>query len=464
MGAGMGEQGRVEMPDMGKQWQEFLIEELASSEPNALATGPFGSAISSKYFTDCGVPVIRGSNLSANVSERLKDEGIVFVSNDKAKEFRRSIASRGDLVFTCWGTINQIGFIDCRSRFEKYIISNKQMKLSVDRTKVDPLFLYYIFSGPEKQTEIIDNGIGSSVPGFNLGQLRKHAVLLPPLDEQIQIVGILGALDDRITLLRETNATLEGIIQELFKSWFVDFDPVRAKAEGRDLEGVPPEAEDLFPSEFENSELGAIPKGWRVASIKDLTTKIQYGLTQSASSTPVGPRFLRITDIQGGSVDWNKVPYCRVSEKEYSKYKILPHDILVARTGASTGENIYLFSAPDAVFASYLVRFQFPGLGIGRLVGAYMRTSAYFEYVASCRGGSAQPNASAQALAGARIVIPEAGVADQFAQLVAPMDQRIVANQNVIESLSDIRDTLLPRLMSGKLRISPCASGVEEML
>ena len=166
---------------MSSEWRLTTVEEIAAPRPAAMATGPFGSSISAKYFVPSGVPVIRGGNLSADVTVRFNDEGLVFVSEEKASEFQRSTAVRGDLVFTCWGTINQVGLVDASSRHARYIVSIKQMKLSVDSTKVDSLFLYYLFSGPEKQADILNNGIGSSVPGFNLGQLKKHELLLPPV-------------------------------------------------------------------------------------------------------------------------------------------------------------------------------------------------------------------------------------------------------------------------------------------
>jgi type I restriction enzyme S subunit len=106
---------------MSSEWRVATVEDIAAPYPTALATGPFGSAISSKYFLDSGVPVIRGSNLSADVSTRLIDDGLVFVSPEKAGEFQRSVVNRGDLVFTCWGTINQVGLIDSRSKFASVV-------------------------------------------------------------------------------------------------------------------------------------------------------------------------------------------------------------------------------------------------------------------------------------------------------------------------------------------------------
>ncbi|MFO6407054.1 restriction endonuclease subunit S, partial [Pseudomonas aeruginosa] len=204
------------------EWQDFFVEDIAAPGKNSLATGPFGSSISSKFFVEQGVPVIRGGNLSAEVGKRLDDEGLVFVSKDKAEEFSRSVVGVGDLIFTCWGTINQVGLIDSRASHPNYVISNKQMKLSVGRSKADPLFLYYLFSGPEKQQEILNNGIGAAVPGFNLGQLRKMVISLPKLEEQKAITSVLSDLDDKIDLLHRQNKTLEAMAETLFRQWFME--------------------------------------------------------------------------------------------------------------------------------------------------------------------------------------------------------------------------------------------------
>src|SRR5689334_23218014 len=133
---------------MADEWREVAIDQLKAPSDNALATGPFGSSIGSRFFSSSGVPVIRGGNLSEDIGIRLSDQGLVFLSPDKAREFSRSTVREGDLIFTCWGTVNQVGLIDGRARHREYIISNKQMKLTPDPAKADSLFLYYLFSGP----------------------------------------------------------------------------------------------------------------------------------------------------------------------------------------------------------------------------------------------------------------------------------------------------------------------------
>ncbi len=308
---------------MGGEWTKCTVDDIKSSAPNALATGPFGSAISSRHFVDSGVPVIRESNLSQNVGIRLIDDGLAFLTEEKAREFSLSLARQGDLVFTCWGTIDQVGLVDKRSRFSEYVVSNKQMKLTPDPKKADSLFFYYLFSSPQMQGEILNQGIGSSVPGFNLGQLRSIAIVLPPLDEQRSIAHILGTLDDKIELNRQMNETLEAMARTLFKSWFVDFDPVRAKAEGRDP-GLPKPLADLFPDSFEDSELGEIPTGWRVGSLGNVAEHLRRGV-QPNEIQPTTP-YIALEHIPRPCIalsEWDAADGLESNKFEFKKGEIL---------------------------------------------------------------------------------------------------------------------------------------------
>lgn len=201
------------------QWKEVGVDDLAARTPNALATGPFGSAIGSKYFRTSGVPVIRGGNLSANSEVRLSDESLVFLDQAKAVEFTRSVARRGDLVFTSWGTINQVGLIDDSAAYDSYVISNKQMKFTPDPGKSSAEFLYYLFSTPAMQRVILNGAVGTGVPGFNLTRLRSLKFLVPCLAEQQKIAHAIGETDKLIAGLKSLIAKKRdvrlGMAQEL---------------------------------------------------------------------------------------------------------------------------------------------------------------------------------------------------------------------------------------------------------
>ena len=459
---------------MSSEWRIVTVEEIAAPAPSAMATGPFGSSISAKHFVEAGTPVIRGSNLSADVSTRLLDAGLVFVSAEKAAEFQRSTVRRGDLIFTCWGTINQVGLIDSRSKYDSYVVSNKQMKLTVDRAKADARFIYYVFSGPDKQTEILDNGIGSSVPGFNLGQLKRHEVLLPSLPEQMAIADFLELLDDRIALLRETNATLEAIAQALFKSWFVDFDPVRAKMEGRAPEGMDEATAALFPDALEESELGKVPKGWRMSHLADLTSthhgSIQTGpfgsQLHASDYVDSGVPVVMPKDIKDRRVMTDSV--ARVSQENadrLTRHKLMAGDIVFSRRGDV--ERHALITEREAGWLC----------GTGCLLlrpGKSWRSSTFLSMALNAAQartwlvqhavGATMPNINTGILGSVPVLLPPDALLSAFEDVVSATELQRSHNSSTAETLATLRDTLLPRLISGQLRLRDTQCVSEEVM
>lgn len=446
---------------MSSEWPLVRIEDIAANQPSAMATGPFGSSISSKFFQESGIPVIRGSNLSADVQIKIDDLGLVFVSEDKAKEFPRCIVSNGDLVFTCWGTINQVGLIDDTATYQKYLISNKQMKLTVDRTKADSRFVYYVFSGPTKQSEIIENGIGSSVPGFNLGQLRKHSFRLPPLAEQQAIADVLDIFSNRISLLRETNATLEAIAQALFKSWFVDFEPVHARARGEQPAGLPPEVAALFPDSFEESDLGMVPKGW---SLSPLSEACEINPTRKLKKGEMAPY------LDMASVATSGHTVAGVADREMgSGTKFINGDTLLARitpclengktafvdflaqeqTGWGSTEFVVLRpKAPLPTYHGYLLA----------------RHPAFREHaIQSMSGTSGRQRVQNDVLGRYLVTVPSEKVTMAFNDVISPLQQKITENHRQAQTLANLRDTLLPRLISGQLRLPDAEQQLKDL-
>ncbi len=391
---------------------------------------------------------------------------MVFVSHEKANEFQRSVAKRGDLVFTCWGTINQVGLIDSRSKFDSYIVSNKQMKLTIDPVKADHRFIYYVFSGPAKQNEILENGIGSSVPGFNLGQLKRHEILLPPVQEQVRIADFLEAFDDRITLLRETNATLESIAQALFKSWFVDFDPVRAKAEGRQPEGMDATTAALFPDSFEESELGLVPKGWRVRAIGELVEGIYDGPHATPAESADGPVFLGIKNLTGTSLDLSDIRH--ISESDWTQW--------TRRIEPRHGDIVFSYEATLGFFA--LIP---PGVRccLGRrlaLVRPHAENGAgmfwFHQFISApfqqlldkhTIHGATVNRIALKAFPSYPVLNPPEPLKSTFVDSVAPLWAAIHGNQAQAKTLTQLRDTLLPRLISGQLRLPEAEALVAEV-
>ncbi len=203
-----------------KGWQILSVDRIKAKERYSCVAGPFGSSISAKYFTETGVPVIRGCNLTDDMTQFIP-EGFVFVSEDKAKTFPGQHVKAGDLVFTCWGTLGQVGLIPEDGPYKEYIISNKQLKLRPDQGQSDNRYLYYYFSTPQMVRHINDIAIGTAVPGINLGLLKRIKVVIPPLPTQKKIAAILSAYDDLIENNKRRIALLEKMAEEIYREWFV---------------------------------------------------------------------------------------------------------------------------------------------------------------------------------------------------------------------------------------------------
>jgi len=327
------------------------------------------------------------------------------------------------------------------------------------RSEFDSRFLAYYLKSDVFLTFIRSVlGDKSAQPNASASTMTK-APLSAPRDkaEQRAIAHILGTLDDKIELNRRMSETLEAMARALFKSWFIDFDPVRAKMDGRwrrgqSLPGLPAHLYDLFPDSFEDSELGEIPKGWEVKKLSDLCST-QYGYTASAVDEPVGPKFLRVTDINKHNwIEWGEVPHCAIEPDARASYSLQVGDLVVARM-ADPGKSAIIEEDIDAVFASYLVRLKTPSLGYSYYVYGFLKSDLYAKYAEGAKSGSVQSNMNAKVIVGASLAVPTKAIIDEFFRAVLLLRQRLVANVRQSRILAALRDALLPKLISGELRV-----------
>ncbi len=327
-----------------------------------------------------------------------------------------------------------------------------------DDSKCDVYFVEYMFRYLKRRIQ--HEASGSVQDNINLATLDRLYFPLPPLAEQRAIARILGTLDDKIELNRQTNQTLEAMASAIFKSWFVDFDPVRAKKEGRQPAYMDAATARLFPQEFEDSVLGEIPKGWEVKKLSELCST-QYGYTEKAAQEPIGPKFLRVMDINKQNwIEWDSVPYCTIDENKKPKYALQVGDIIVARM-ADPGKSAIIEEPVDAVFASYLVRLKAQSLSHAYYVYGFLKSRLYREYSEGVASGSVQKNMNAKVIVDADLVIPERKLLDKFLNQVLPLRKKLVANVEESQTLANIRDTLLPKLMSGEIRVKEAEKQIE---
>lgn len=433
-------------------WLHSTLGDVAKAN-YGLVDGPFGSNLPASEYILSGVPVIRGSNLSLG-QRRFNADEFVYVSEAFAQRLARSFCHPDDIIFTKKGTLGQTGIVPTSSGFDKFLLSSNQMKLSVDPQKAVPLFVYYFVSAPANRLKIIQDSTVTGVPKTNLAYLRDFPIFLPPLEEQKAISEILGALDEKIDLNRTMNETLEAMAQALFKSWFVDFDPVRAKTEGRDT-GLPAHIATLFPDSFDDSELGEIPKGWAIGPLLEQARLLSGGT----------PKTDRVEYWEGGDILWASAKDVSQSSQtflistdrnitrlglEQSATQLIPKfaTVVVAR-GATTGRMVIfgremamnqtcyaLVSSVVSPFSLYcLLRHTMPEL-------VHAAHGSVFDTITTATFNQA------------RVTKPSDAVKEAFEEAVRPLFERILSNSIESETLISLRGTLLPKLISGEIRVA----------
>ena len=305
---------------------------------------------------------------------------------------------------------------------------------------------------------------GAVMPKLTQGNLNKILLACPPVDEQLRIVGVLGGLDDRIALLRETNATLERIAQALFKSWFVDFDPVRAKLEGRVPEGMDEATAALFPDGLEESELGMVPRGWCVCRLGELSSYLSRGISPKYLEDG-GVLVLNQKCIRDFSVDYGKGRRHDTLQRKIEGRQVAMGDVLVNSTGVGTlGRVAQVLALPEeVVIVDSHVTIVRPGPNLSWPYLGQLMMRKQPEIEAMGEGSTGQTELSRSKLAEVMVLVPSPDVLVVFDQCVIPMKQRISLNETRMQNLASLRDTLLPRLISGQLRLPEVNAHLDAM-
>ena len=347
-----------------------------------------------------------------------------YLSELGASTVKSSIIPAGSVMVSCIGS--DMG----KSVIAKHrCVTNQQINSIVVDAQFSSEFIYYNLSMRKAELQHLASG-GSTMPILNKGMFSEVKIDLPPLVEQLQIAETLATLDDRITLLRETNATLEAIAQALFKSWFVDFDPVRAKMEGRAPEGMDEATAALFPYGLEESALGLVPKGWRVGMLQDLLL-LQRGFDLPSQDRVPGDYPIIAASGPSGT---HTVPMAKGPGVVTGRSGVLGRVFLELEDYWPLNTTLWVkeFRAATPCYAYELLRlldFQ------------------------SFNAGSAVPTLNRNHVHSLRYLIPSKDCVQAYESLALQLQVRVRLNSQQAQTLATLRDTLLPRLISGQLRL-----------
>ena len=408
-----------------------------------------------------GIPFARAGDIN---------DGFHFKSGDHLPECDawkagNKLSEVGDVVFTSKGTVGRFGYVT--ESIQRFVYSPQLcFWRSLDRSAIDPRFLFYWVQGKEFYQQYKSVSQKTDMAEYvSLSDQRSMEITLPFSGQQKAIAHILGTLDDKIELNRKTNETLEAMAKALFKSWFVDFDPVRAKAEGRPT-GLPAEISDLFPDSFEDSELGEIPSAWKVGTIASSVGEVFDGPHATPKEADEGNIFLGIKNMTGSSLDLSDVKLIGLDDWSQWTRRVEPRaDDIVFTYEAALG----LFAViPDGLKCCL-------GRRMALIRSKVWNGTPYFwfhQFIAkpfqkvieerSIHGATVNRTPLTE-FPGYPILEAPESLRLAFEQAASALWARIHTEAKQAASLASLRDALLPKLISGEIRIPDAEKMLEEV-
>jgi len=400
-----------------------------------------------------GIPLITAKVVKAGRIET-PDE---FISVDDYEPWmRRGIPEAGDVLITTEAPLGEVAQLGS----ERVALAQRLIAIRGKQGVLDNGFLKFLLQSADVQDQLRARASGTTVLGIKQSELRKVLLTLPTVEEQRAIAHILGTLDDKIELNRQMNETLETMARVLFKSWFENFDPVRAKAEGRDS-SLPGPLADLFPDSFEDSELGEIPKGWEVKRFADTIDIIGGGTpkTSVAEYWDGEIPWFSVVDAPSNSDVWVTDTAKKITHEAVrnSSTRVLAVGTTIISARGTVGR-VALVAVPMAMNQSCY--------GLRGKVGAhgfftYYATRALVTRLQQHAHGSVFDTITQDTLAGVALASPPAKLIEAFEAHVAPILERIRASLFDTRSLATLRDTLLPKLITGELRLAELAEFIK---
>jgi type I restriction enzyme S subunit len=282
----------------------------------------------------------------------------------------------------------------------------------------------------------------TTLPSLQRHVLEDLVVTLPPESEQRAIARVLAtiqrAVEAQDQLIAATRAFKRALMRHLFT-----------------YGAVPPADAARVP--LKDTEIGAVPVGWEVVRLGEVCEKPQYGYTESATEKPIGPKFLRITDIQNGGVNWSIVPHCPISESLFEKYALKDGDIVVARIGATTGKSYFISNPPPSVFASYLIRVRTKATLLPKYLSYFAETEDYWKQINESKGGRLKQGINIPILTSLRLQLPPLPEQRAIARILTAVDAKIAAEEKRKAALQTLFKTMLHQLMTGQIRVNAAA-------
>lgn len=414
------------------EWRDYKLGNIAD-----IQTGPFGSQLHQRDYVDIGTPCIMPTNIGSNLNIII--DNIAHIKEEDVKRLNKYCVREGDIIYSRRGDIEKCAFINKEE--EGWLCGTGCLRIRINAEKAIPHFVAYQLSTKVCKRWVVNNAVGTTMPNLNTGILNDLPLMMPSMDTQAHIVSILKSFDDKIAINRRICENLEAQAQALFKHWFIDFAPFKN-------------------GQFVESELGMIPEGWRVESIGKLQLIVtDYVANGSFASLKENVKlyqeeeyayFIRNTDLKSGKFG---VFVDKHSYEFLSKSRLLGGEIIISNVGdvgsvflcprlnkpMTLGNNIIMIKSEDAALNAYLYLLFKCSFGQG--------------LIRSITGGSAQPKFNKTDFKSLKIIMPPRTIITNYVDNLLQMINIIEANKQESSRLSTLRDTLLPKLMSGQIKV-----------
>ena len=439
-----------DLPTLPDGWEYLPLENCARSNSISYGVVQPGTPVAD------GVPIIRVNNFC---DTRIDLSEIMKIAPEIEAKYGRTRLVGGEVLMTLVGSVGQVAVVP--KSLEGFNVA-RAVGVIHPLPHVAPEWIALCLRSPLSQYLLISRANTTVQTTINLKDVRALPIPIPPEAERRNITAMVSVLDDRIALLRETNATLEAIAQALFKSWFVDFDPVHAKQQGIAPEGLDEATAALFPDSFEESELGLVPRGWGVSTVGDSSTYLNRGISPKYVEAG-GVIVVNQKCIRDFIVDLTKARRHDPKQRKIDGRELSVGDVLVNSTGVGTlGRVAQILNLEEACIVDSHVTVvradREPGWNYMGL--ALMRKQPEIESFGE--GTTGQTELGRSKLAGIKLIIPPKSILREFDDMSIPLRRRFAANLSQAKILSTLRDTLLPRLISGQLRVPEAEAMLKE--
>ncbi|MGR0151938.1 restriction endonuclease subunit S (plasmid) [Vibrio parahaemolyticus] len=371
-------------------------------------------------------------------------------------KLNKNLLSQGDIVVARTG--NSTGENYMFSGDEPSVFASYLIRFKVDSNIANPHYVWLQMRTKRWWDFVSGAKSGSAQAGANATVLGKFEVTLPPKNVQDYVVDVISCLSSKISLNTSTNQTLEEMAQAIFKSWFVDFDPVKAKMNGEQPEGMDAATASLFPEKLVESELGLIPEGWSVRPLGSLIDFMTGFAFKSKQFTESGVRLARGDNVKEGRFHWgDKSRYWPDVTPELEKYHLQSGDILIGMDGSKVGKNWVRVNESDlpCLLVQRVARLREKGLVGSSMLEVIIGGNKFKRYVENVKTGTSIPHISGKQIKDMPILYPNDGgkLFQRFEELLLPLAQKRELNNAENQELTRLRDTLLPKLLSGEIEL-----------